>query len=238
MLGAADLPPLLRDAFTESDGRVGLLMVVHPGPAFQGWSHRGIQRAVALVSQLRFTRPLRGPLYVAGPEVLFVDMMHAVERDAPRATVAAALLVVSLLAAALGFNRDLAASLIALVAGMGVMLGALALFHVRLNFLSVVAIPITIGIGIDYPFNVIARLKAERERGGDAGRALRETGRAVALCSATTMIGYLVLLFSDTGAIRSFGLVAVLGEVACLLAALLVAPAALVLLRRIGPPPS
>jgi len=235
VLGAADLPPRLRDAFTESDGRVGLLMVVHPGPAFQGWSHRGIRRAVALVSQLRFARPLRGPLYVAGPEVLFVDMMHAVERDAPRATLAAAVLVVVLLAAALGAGRDLAAALVALVAGMGIMLGALALFHVRLDFLSVVAIPITIGIGIDYPFNVIARLKAERERGGDAGRALRETGRAVALCSATTMIGYLVLLFSDTGAIRSFGLVAVLGEAACLVAALLVAPAALVLLRRIVP---
>src|SRR5205823_9273278 len=107
--------------------------------------------------------------------------------------------------------------------------------HVRLSFLSVVAIPITIGIGIDYPFNVIARLKVERERGGDPGRALRQTGGAVALCSTTTMIGYFVLLFSDTGAIRSFGLVAVLGEMACLLASLLVAPAALVLLRRIGP---
>jgi len=44
-----------------------------------------------------------------------------------------------------------------------------------------------------------------------------------------------VLLFSDTGAIRSFGLVAVLGELACLLAALLVAPAALVLLRSTVP---
>jgi len=235
VLSAADLPPLLRDAFTESDGRVGLLMVVHPGPAFEGWSHRGIRRAVALVSRLRFERPLRGPLYVAGPEVLFVDMMRAVERDAPRATAAAAILVVALLAAALGFGRDLAASLVALVAGMGILLGMMAIFHVRLNFLSVVAIPITIGIGIDYPFNVIARLKTERERGGDTGRALRQTGRAVALCSATTMIGYFVLLFSDTGAIRSFGLVAVLGELACLLAALLVAPAALVLLRSTVP---
>ena len=213
-------------------------MVVHPGPAFEGWSHRGIRRAVALVSRLRFDRPLRGPLYVSGPEVLFADMMRAVERDAPRATLAAAALVVALLAASLGLNRDLAASIVALLAGMGIMLGALALFRVRLNFLSAVAIPITIGIGIDYPFNVVARLKAERERGGDAGRALRQTGGAVALCSATTMIGYFVLLFSDTGAIRSFGLVAVLGELACLLAALLVAPAALVLLNAIIPEPS
>ena len=63
--------------------------------------------------------------------------------------------------------------------------------------------------------------------------ALRRTGGAVALCSATTVIGYLVLLGSDTGAIRSFGLAAVLGELGCLAAALLVAPAALVVLRRL-----
>ncbi len=103
----------------------------------------------------------------------------------------------------------------------------------RLNFLSAVAVPITIGIGVDYPLNVIARVRQELAAGGDVRSALRQTGAAVALCSATTVIGYLVLLGSDTGAIRSFGLAAVLGEVACLLAALLIGPAALVVLRRL-----
>jgi predicted RND superfamily exporter protein len=48
------------------------------------------------------------------------------------------------------------------------------------------------------------------------------------------MIGYSVLLLSDTGAIRSFGLVAVLGELGCLAAAVAVVPAALVILGRLG----
>ena len=52
------------------------------------------------------------------------------------------------------------------------------------------------------------------------------------LCSATTAIGYAVLLASDTGAIRSFGLAALLGEASCLFAALVVAPALARLAQR------
>ena len=232
-LGLADLPPAVRDAFVENDGRAGLLLVVHPGPAFEGWSYGGIRRAVELVRGLRLERPPQGSVEISGPEVLFVDMMRAVERDAPRATGVSAILVLALLLGALGPGRDFAAAAFALAAGAGGMLAAMALLHVKLNFLSAVAIPITLGIGVDYPLNVIVRVRQELSSEGDVAAALRRTGGAVALCSATTVIGYLVLLGSDTGAIRSFGLTAVLGELGCLAAALLVAPAALVVLRRL-----
>jgi predicted RND superfamily exporter protein len=50
----------------------------------------------------------------------------------------------------------------------------------------------------------------------------------VILCSLTTSLGYLALLRSHNQAVRSLGAVAVLGEVTCLIAALLALPAALV----------
>jgi uncharacterized protein len=50
---------------------------------------------------------------------------------------------------------------------------------------------------------------------------------AVILCSLTTTLGYLALLGSVNQAVRSLGLVAVLGELCCLCAALLLLPAAL-----------
>jgi predicted RND superfamily exporter protein len=49
----------------------------------------------------------------------------------------------------------------------------------------------------------------------------------VALCSFTTMVGYGSLLLADFQALQSFGRLAVLGEVACLIGALLVVPALL-----------
>ena len=114
----------------------------------------------------------------------------------------------------------------------------LALAHVRINFFNFIALPITFGIGVDYAVNFVQRY--DQQRGADGKRAdgagilgvLRTTGGAVILCSLTTMLGYLALLGSINQAIRSLGAVAVLGEVCCLLAAVLVLPAALVWRER------
>jgi predicted RND superfamily exporter protein len=62
--------------------------------------------------------------------------------------------------------------------------------------------------------------------------AVRSTGGAVALCSLTTIIGYSSLLLAKNRALFLFGLLAVLGEIACLTVAVVALPALLVLLRR------
>jgi predicted RND superfamily exporter protein len=94
---------------------------------------------------------------------------------------------------------------------------------VRLNFLNFVALPITFGIAVDYAANIYLRYRAD----GDVVGAVVTTGSAVTLCSMTTIIGYGSLLAADTQALRSFGIAAVLGEIACLAAALFVLPAGL-----------
>jgi uncharacterized protein len=53
------------------------------------------------------------------------------------------------------------------------------------------------------------------------------TGGAVILCSLTTTLGYLALLLSINGAVRSFGLAAAAGEVTTVLAAVAFLPALL-----------
>ena len=62
--------------------------------------------------------------------------------------------------------------------------------------------------------------------------ALRSTGGAVVLCSLTTIIGYYTLIIADNLALVSFGKLAIIGELACLVSAMVVLPAALVLDRR------
>jgi predicted RND superfamily exporter protein len=88
-----------------------------------------------------------------------------------------------------------------------------------------VALPITIGIGADYALNVLKR----REVSGkdELYRVVVETGGAVILCSMTTILGYLALLLSINGAVRSFGLASAAGELTTVLAAVLFLPAAL-----------
>jgi predicted RND superfamily exporter protein len=94
-----------------------------------------------------------------------------------------------------------------------------------------IAFPITFGIGVDYAVNVMARYV--RDGGRDVEAAVRETGGAVGLCSYTTIVGYSSLLVAKNVGLFLFGVVAVLGEIACLVTAVVVLPAVLQLVRRV-----
>ena len=52
------------------------------------------------------------------------------------------------------------------------------------------------------------------------------------LCSYTTVVGYASLLFSQNRGIHTFGLSAMIGELTCISAAILLAPALLDFRRR------
>jgi predicted RND superfamily exporter protein len=73
-----------------------------------------------------------------------------------------------------------------------------------------------------------------RDGSRDVGAAIRGTGGAVGLCSLTTIIGYSSLLVAQNVGLFLFGLLAVLGEITCLTAAVVVMPAVLLLLHRRG----
>src|SRR5262249_12064337 len=87
------------------------------------------------------------------------------------------------------------------------------------------ALPITFGIGVDYAVNVM--LRARHDGVAKMRQVIVETGGAVILCSLTTTLGYLSLTLSTNRAIATFGLAAAAGEIACMLAAVLVLPAVL-----------
>ena len=119
--------------------------------------------------------------------------------------------------------------LIAIGIGLWWLAGMLGVFQWKLNFLNFVALPITLGVGADYAANIWARLHAEGT--DDLAAILADTGSAVALCSTTTIIGYSSLLLASNRALQSFGKLADLGEITCLLAALLALPAMTLLLK-------
>ena len=98
-----------------------------------------------------------------------------------------------------------------------------------MNYVNFIAIPITLGIGCEYPFNIADRV---RLLGGDVREAVSRSAGAVLLCSFTTIVGYGSLMLSDFQALESFGKLAVTGEIACVLAAVLFLPSVLALRLR------
>src|SRR5205823_2307127 len=164
--------------------------------------------------------------HLGGAWFVFADVLDAVITDGPRATLAAALGAALVVLLVLGWNRYAFVTLVCGASGTLLMLGSAALFGFKVNFLDFVALPITIGIGIEYAVNIVTRARQD-----SAAAALASTGGAVFLCSYTTIVGYGSLLLSQNLGIRSFGLAAMLGEVTCLSVALLLAPALLTLMR-------
>jgi hypothetical protein len=179
------------------------------------------------------------PAAVAGSLLLSADLVDAMRADGPRATLIA--LAVVLLVTWLSFRRAgrlALASVAAVAVGVCLMLAVLVLTGEKVNFCNFVALPITFGIGADYSINVLSRWQASGGR--DVGAAVASTGGAVALCSLTTIIGFGSLLVAQNRALHSFGVLAVAGELTCLVTAVLALPAALVVWGRHieAPPPA
>ncbi|MFL5306561.1 MAG: MMPL family transporter [Polyangia bacterium] len=228
-LAAADVPPQLAWPFTEQDGTRGRLIVAKTGPGFDLWRTEDLHRFVGSFRAL----DLGSDVVVGGNAFVQDDIVRTVDRDGPRSTLIAALGAVLVVLAVLGAGRAAAVTVACGAVGVCLMLAAAGGLGIRINFLDFVALPVTIGIGIDYAVNIAARHRAEGP--GSAGRILAATGPAVALCSFTTIVGYASLLLSDNQGIRSFGLSALVGELTCVFAALVLAPALLDLRRASRP---
>jgi uncharacterized membrane protein YdfJ with MMPL/SSD domain len=221
----ADLPASMRLPLVERDGSAGRIALAFPRKV--GWSTQRETQAQAELIRGAIARS-GARAQAVGQNLLFSDLVDAIERDGPRASALAFAGVVALVLVALRRFRPARQVLGSLLLGVAGLVAVAAWARVRLNFVNFVVLPITFGIGVDYAINVVQRWRLEGGAPGSLARALRETGGAVALCSLTTIIGYGSLLVADNQALRGFGLLASVGEVACLTAALVALPAWLV----------
>ena len=224
----ADVPDELAWPFTEQDGSRGKLIVASGSLRFKTWN---IRHRMEFAAGFRALALPPGTV-VGGQSFIFADMVEAMGRDGPLATLSALLGAVFVVWLLVGLGRHGAVTLLCAFAGISGMIALVSAVGLEVNVIDFIALPITIGLGIDYAVNIAARERQQAEH--DARGLLATTGGAVMLCSFTTIVGYGSLLLSDSGGIRSFGLAAIRGELTCVGAALLLGPS-LLGLRRAGP---
>ncbi len=226
-----DLPPLARRPFTEVDGTIGrVVLVYYADKGVSVWNGRDLLRIAGVLQHLDF--PDGRSLETSGNAVVFSAMLRSVLRDGPLATAASLAVVLLLTLLIMRPARAALMSIASLLVGVIWMLGAAGWAEVKITFLNFIALPITFGIGAEYALNVVSRYR----QGGDIVHAVVSTGSAVALCSWTTIVGYGSLLAARNRALQGFGAMAILGEVACLAAAVLALPSlALWVERRTRP---
>ncbi|HLK36960.1 MAG TPA: MMPL family transporter [Polyangiaceae bacterium] len=228
---AADLPPALTTGLRERDGTIGRAILVYPRPSDALWKADSMRLFVKALRDLAADGSGRGaPAFVAGSIPLSSDILASIGRDAPIASSVSLAGVVAVVFVVLRARRASFYVIGSLLLGVLWLAGETMALGIKINFSNFIAFPITFGIGVDYAVNVMTRYVQDGE--DDVGGAVRSTGGAVALCSLTTIIGYSSLLLAKNRALFLFGLLAVMGEVACLTAAVVALPAWLVFARR------
>jgi uncharacterized membrane protein YdfJ with MMPL/SSD domain len=232
----SDVPSSLLTGLVRPNGELANTVLVYPKVGAATWNAELLDTYTRDLRQAASYEGSARP--VAGSLLLSSDLASAMSIDGPKATRLSLLLVLGIcwlafrgpsqngaqkrrwLDKTFGYSLAAMASL-----GLAIllMMGFLGLAGQRINFSNFVALPITFGVGADYAINVLRRHQADH--GASLSRSLASTGGAVALCSATTVIGFGSLLMAQNRALFSFGVFAILGEFACLFTAIVVLPA-------------
>jgi len=227
VIGVNDVPPLLKRPFSENNGNVGTVIYIK------------IRNDVVLADahyHLRLSKTcdnVRLPdgtvVQTATTSSIYADIIDSIRRDGPLASTVSFLAVLVVVVLATRNWRGATAVIVSLLIGVVWLAGAAAYLNVRINYVNFIAFPITFGIGCEYPFNISDRA---RLLGWNVKEAVIRSSGAVILCSFTTVVGYGSGMYSDFQALESFGKLAVIGEIACVFAAVLFMPSFLTLLQR------
>ena len=223
-----DLPPMLLRKLSELDGTLGNMVLIEPTLS------QKLQEGKTLIKFIKEIRIIADQIEpqagLAGSLAVSSDMIEAINSDGPKATLFALLSVVLLVVILFRHLKTISLMLFSLFLGVTWLMGAIFYFQIKINFLNFIALPITFGIGTDYGVNIFQRYQETEKK--DILRVIRNTGSAVALASFSTIVGYASLLIARNQGFVSFGVLAVIGELTCVFAAIVALPAFLVTSER------
>ena len=184
----------------------------------------------------RMFKPREGARYiVTGVPVVAEGLTDAIQRSILILLGAALVLMAATLALVFRSRVRLLPLALALAAA-AMTFGALSLAGGSLTMASIAALPVLIGLAVDYAIQFQARFDEAEARGDPdpAVAAVVSGGPTILTAGLATATGFLVLLLSPVPMVRGFGLLLVLGIVLALGCALCAGFAALTRFRR-GP---
>ena len=156
---------------------------------------------------------------VTGLTVVAHDAEQTVRHELPRLILAAVLIVAAYLAVHFRNLADATLSLLPAAFGLLIAAAVLRIAGQKLNMINLVAVPLLIGIDVDYGIFLVSltRFRRVRSEGRDAlRRKIEPPVHAVIVCATATILGYVSLAWTSVPAERSLGIAAAVGVGACL----------------------
>jgi predicted RND superfamily exporter protein len=157
---------------------------------------------------------------LTGLSVLAHNTERTIRHDLPRLILIAVLIVAAYLA--LHF-RNLTSALLALVPtvfGLAALLAFMRLTDQKLNMINLAALPLLIGVDVDYGIFLVHLARSHHARSDLGPRSLSPATTAVILCALSTILGFGSLVTTSVPAVRSLGIAMAFGVSSCLAGAL------------------
>jgi uncharacterized protein len=237
---AKDMENSVQDGFLWSEDKQLLFVLVQPKREDGEFNRfeKAVQQIRADVSELRKAHP-GVEVGITGKSVLDADEMAVAARDTGRATL---LSVVGVMLLYFGLFKGVVRPLLALVAlliGICWALGFTTLTIGHLNILSIVFMPMLLGLGIDYGSYFISRYMEERRAGKGVQEAMAQTfvatGPGILATALTTALTFGTLLLTGFKGIAELGFIGGSGILLAALVTFTVLPTLLLLYERRRP---
>jgi predicted RND superfamily exporter protein len=178
----------------------------------------------ATVTEIRHALDPIPQATLTGLGVVGYDVEHSVRRDVPLVVTLASGAVILLLLVSLRSLRDTGLTLIPVAFGVLCLLGYMSIAGERFNLANTVAMPLLIGVGVDYGIFMVSMARQARLAGdGPEGAISRLAAslHAILLSATTNIVGFGSLAFTSTPAVQSLGRAISVGIVACVAGTLL-----------------
>lgn len=212
----AQWPGWLRETVREHDGRTWA--AIHVRLPQGAWPQGPPDALIAVVKQA-----VPGTLIASIPKV-GVELRQAAARDfAVLGSLAAALIVVVVLLQFRGELLSLWLGFVPVLVSTIWIFGLWGWLGRPLDLISLVVIPVVLGVGIDDGLHIVHAARHDKAAG--IVGAAREAGRGILLANLTTIGGFWSLTASHMPGLRNAGALIALGIAACVLTSLIVLPA-------------
>jgi hypothetical protein len=218
-VGIDDVPAELRRKFISDRGR--FLLQIHP--AVDIWERDGARRFVGELRDVDMT--------VTGTPVITYEVIELMERAYTQGTLYAIVLVSGFVFAMLRRFRETALALLPLALGLVWTGGLMAFFRLDFTMGNIFGLPLILGVAVEYGLNVVIRC-GEGWHDASAPLVGRSTILGVFVNGLSNIVGFGSLMLADHRGIFGLGLLITLGTAASLVAALVVLPVLLQLIRR------
>ncbi len=224
----ADIPDEVVRNFRERDGSLDKLVYVFPNNKRELSQKKNLEAFVAATREIRL--PDGRMITSASEQTLVLDTINLTIETAPKVILLSYVAVFLLVWMTFPTIRATLTLMLSLSTALIMIFVGFYGLEEKLTFFNFIALPLTMGIGIDYGTNIYNRYELDGH--GSIKELLRTTGGAVLLCSLTTLIGYVSLLIANNQMLVYFGWLCLIGEVTTVVTAVVLLPAYLLWRER------